>query len=406
MPTFYYRARDKAGKIVSGEVEAISADEIKESLFREGMIPLVVHEVHAGSFSLDKITRLFYRVRHEELMIFTRQFYTLFKAGVSMDTILTSMTKQVSSPLLKKALVKIRADVAAGATLAQAFGRHPSVFDQLYVSMIAAGEEAGILEDVLRQLSTLLEKDYEIKKGVKNAKMYPKIVITVLILAIAFLMAYVVPKFTAFYAHYDAKLPLPTLILIGASDFVRGYWYVVLGVVGTVLFFFGRYYRTKTGRFKIDRFRLQMPVFGQLNLKVANARFARILAALYRSGLHMPRCLEVVSNVIGNEAYAREVREIKDEIQKGATLSEAMGRKSSFPNVMVETASVGEQAGALDELLSTIADHFELEVSYTVKNLTTLLEPLLLVGIFGIVLLLALAIFLPIWNLSAVIGHH
>lgn len=405
MPTFYYRARDKEGKLVSGEVEAVSADELKEGLFREEMIPLLVREMRTGSFSIERITSKFKHVRHEDLMIFTRQFFTLFKAGVSMDTILGSMAKQVKSDLLKNALVRIRADVAAGSTLSQAFSRHPRIFDDLYVSMIAAGEEAGILEDVMRQLSTLLEKDFEIKKGVKNATLYPKIVITVLILAVTFLMTYVIPKFSAFYGHYGAQLPLPTLILIGTSNFVRGYWYVVLGILALAGFLFVRYYRTKTGRLKIDRFRLQIPVFGPLNQKVAAARFSRILAALYRSGLHMPRCLEVVASVIGNEAFAREVREVKDDIQKGATLSESMSRRKYFPDIMVETASVGEKAGALDELLTTIADHYDLEVSYTVKNLTTLLEPLLLIGIFGMVLLLALAIFLPIWNMSALIKH-
>ncbi len=406
MPTFYYRARDKEGKLVSGEVEASSAEELKEGLFHEEMIPLVVRELKVGGISIEAVTRIFKRVKHEDLMVFTRQFYTLFKAGVSMDTILSSMAKQVGSVVLKNALVRVRADVAAGATLAQALARHPRIFDELYTSMIAAGEEAGILEDVLRQLSTLLEKDFEIKKGVKNAMLYPKIVITVLVLAIGFLMTYVVPKFTAFYGHYGAALPLPTLILITASNFVRGYWYVVLGVITLAIILFVRYYRTKTGRYKIDSFRLQMPVFGQLNQKVAAARFSRILAALYKSGLHMPRCLEVVAGVIGNEAFAREVREVKDDIQKGATLSESMGRRKYFPGVMVETASVGERAGALDELLTTIVDHYDLEVSYTVKNLTTLLEPLLLIGIFGMVLLLALAIFLPIWNMSSVISHR
>ena len=226
------------------------------------------------------------------------------------------------------------------------------------------------------------------------------------ILAVSFLMTYVVPKFTKFYGSYRAELPLPTVILIGFSNFVRGYWFIVLGIVIGVVILFIRYYRTKTGRFKIDRLRLQMPVLGPLNQKVGAARFARILAALYRSGLHMPRCLEVVAGVIGNEAFSREVHQIRDDIQKGATLSEAMSRRKYFPMVMIETTSVGERAGALDELLTTIADHYDLEVSYTVKNMTTLLEPLLLVGIFGMVLLLALAIFLPIWNMSSVIGHH
>lgn len=403
MPNFYYRARDKTGKLVTGEIESVSANELKEALSSEEMIPLMVREVKPMAFSLTKLTDFFVRVRYEELMIFTRQFYTLFKAGVSMDTILASMSRQVSSKKLQNTLTRIRTDVASGATLSQAFARHPKVFDELYVSMLAAGEEAGILEDVLRQLSVLLAKDYEIRKGLKNAMLYPKIVVTVLVLAISFLMAYVVPQFASFYKHYDAELPLPTLILIGMSNFVRNYWFLALGVILLAGYFFGRFYRTKTGRFKIDQIRLSIPVFGELNLKVANARFSRILAALYRSGLRMPRCLEVVANVIGNEAFAKEVRQLRDDIQKGATLSESMAKRRYFPGIMVETTTVGEKAGALDELLNTIADHFDLEVSYNIKNLTALLEPLLLIGIFGMVLLLALAIFLPIWNLSTVV---
>jgi type II secretory pathway component PulF len=221
MSTFYYRARDKTGKLISGEVEAVSGDELKESLFREEMIPIVVREVKASAFSFDKLVNFFRRVKHEDLMIFTRQFYTLFKAGVSMDTILGSLTKQVKNPLLSNALTRIRSDVAAGATLSQAFGRHPKIFNGLYVAMLTAGEEAGILEGVLRQLTTLLERDFEIQKGVKNAMLYPKIVISVLVLAIVFLMSYVVPKFSSFYGHYGAKLPLPTMILITSSNFVR-----------------------------------------------------------------------------------------------------------------------------------------------------------------------------------------
>jgi len=403
MPTYRYKARDKSGELVTGEIEAISAEELKESLYREGLIPLSV--ITAGSsFSLDAITAKFHRVKDEDMMIFVRQFYTLFKAGVSMDTILATLSKQITSAPLLNAVIRARSDIAAGATLAQAFGRHPTVFNELFVSMLGAGEEAGILEKVLQQLSDLIQKEFEIRKNVKSATLYPKIIITVLVGAVTFLMMFVIPKFTVFYGKYGAELPLPTKLMIGASDFFRGYWYIAFGIVVAIYFLYRRYRATPSGRLKIDRLRFQLPVFGSLNLKVANARFGHIMSALYSSGLAMPRSLEVVANTIGNEAYAREVRQIRDDIHRGATLSEAMQRRTYFPPVVVETTAVGERAGALDEMLSTVADHFDLEVSHMIKNLTTLLEPLLLVGIFGMVALLALAIFLPIWNLSRVVG--
>lgn len=402
MPTFQYRARDREGVLITGEIDALSADELKEGLFREGMIPLEVREVRAG-LSLQGVSGFFGRVRADELMVFTRQFHTLFKAGVSMDTIFSTMARQAASRSLSNALVRVRSDLASGSTLAQALSRHPRIFNELYVSMISAGEEAGILETVLKNLSDLLERDYAIQKNIKGATLYPKIVITVLVLAVVFLMTYVVPKFVQFYSTYGAELPLPTRIVIFISNFLRNYWFVGIGVVVGLFVVYRRVYNTKVGRLKIDEIRFRIPVFGPLNLKVANARFGHILSALYRSGLAMPRSLEVTANVLGNAAIALEVLRVRDDIQKGTTLSEALSHQTYFPPVIVETTAVGERAGALGEMLSTLAEHYELEVSHTVKNLTTLLEPILLLFIFGFVLLLALAIFLPIWNLSSVV---
>ena len=404
MPTFHYRARDKEGVLITGEIEASSAEELKEGLFRENMVPLDVREASSASFSMKSITQWFSRVKPDEIMLFTRQFYTLFKAGVSMDTILSTMVKQLQGRTLRNALIRVRADVAAGATLAQAFGRHPSIFNEMYVSMLAAGEEAGILEEVLNNLSDLLQKDYEIQKNVKGATLYPKIVIVVLLCAVAFLMTFVIPKFVQFYGRYGAELPLPTQILIGISTFARSYWYVVIGMAAILVISYRRFYASKVGRLKVDTLKFQMPVFGQLNLKVANSRFGHILSALYQSGLSMPRSLEVVSSVIENYAFAIEVRKVKDEIQRGSSLSEALSHQTYFPPVVIETTAVGERAGALGEMLSTVAEHYDIEVAQTVKNLTTLLEPILLVGIFGMVTLLALAIFLPMWNMSAVVS--
>ncbi|MFH1830851.1 MAG: type II secretion system F family protein [Pseudomonadota bacterium] len=404
MPTFYYKARDKNGVLMTGEIEAVSAQELKENLFSEGMVPLDVREVSKGEFSLESATFFFCRVKAEDVMMFTRQFYTLFKAGVSMDAILGAMAKQMQSNSLRNALIRIRADVSSGSTLARAFGRHPKIFNELYVSMLAAGEEAGILEEVLKQLSELLAKEFEIKKNVKGATLYPKIVLTVLVGAVTFLMMYVVPKFVSFYGRYGAELPLPTRIMIAISTIFHDYWFILLAGLVVIIILYRRFYKSQVGRMKVDIFRFKVPVFGPLNLKVANARFGHIMAALYRSGLAMPRSLEVVADVIGNSAYALEVRKIREEIQRGATLSEAISHQNYFPPVIVESTAVGERAGALGDMLSTVADHFDTEVNHTIKNLTTLLEPFLLVAIFGMVALLALSIFLPIWNMSTVIS--
>jgi type II secretory pathway component PulF len=304
---------------------------------------------------------------------------------------------------LRNVISKIRTDVAAGSTLAQAFGRHPHVFNELYVSMLKTGEEAGILEKVLSEVVKLMEKEEEIKKGIKAATLYPKIVIVVLVIAVTVLMVVVAPKFVSFYKNYNAELPFVTQLLISVSNAIRSYWPIVLAGILACFYAYKRYYATKSGRLKIDEFRFRLPVLGELTSKVVIARFSRILASLYKSGLPMPRSIEVVSNVIGNEAFAFEVRKLGDAIQKGSTMADAMVQLKYFSPVLIETTAVGERTGALDEMLSAIADHYELEVSHSIKNLTTLLEPILLIVIFGMVAFLALAIFLPIWSLSSVV---
>ncbi|MBI2345931.1 MAG: type II secretion system F family protein [Deltaproteobacteria bacterium] len=404
MPRFAYKVRDKKGALVSGEAEASTLVAMQEDLFRQGMIPLTVREVKPGGLSAASLLWWTQRVSPEDLMVFTRQFHTLFRAGVSMDTILATLSKQAQSKVLRTALSRIRSDIANGESLNRAFSRHPRVFNDLYVSMLAAGEEAGILEQTLSELAKLIEKEDSIHRNIKSATLYPKIVLVVLIGSVVILMTFVIPKFQTFYGHYSAELPLPTQIMITTSNVVRRFWWIVGAAVIGSWILYRRYYATRTGRFQIDTLRFKFPVFGELNKKVANSRFGHILAALYKSGLPMPRSLEVVATVIGNEAYALEVRMIRDAIQKGSTLSSAMLQQSYFSPVMVETTAVGERTGALDEMLMAVADHYELEVSHTIKNLTTLLEPIMLVGIFGVVAVMALAIFLPIWNMSRVVG--
>ncbi|MBI2343418.1 MAG: type II secretion system F family protein [Deltaproteobacteria bacterium] len=403
MAKFSYRARDQNGALVVGEAEAVSVAAMQEGLFEQGLIPIAVKEAGDGVVSVDVVMRWFSRVKMDELMVFTRQFYTLFRTGVSIDTILSTLAKQAMGKTFRTAIERIRGDVGRGASLAQAFRQHPRVFDDLYVSMIAAGEEAGILEQTLQELVTLIEKEEAIKKNIKSATLYPKIVVTVLVGAVGVLMTVVIPKFEQFYGHYKADLPFATQTLMAISHFASDFWWLVMLLFVAVFILFKRYQASQSGRYQIDQLRFRFPVFGALNVKIANARFGHILSALYRSGLPMSRSLDVVSRVIGNEAFALEVRQISDDIQRGMGLADAMQQREYFPPVVVETTAIGEQAGSLDEMLTAVAHHFDLEVGHTIKNLTTLLEPLLLIGIFGMVTLMALAIFLPIWNMSSVV---
>ena len=397
---FAYRARDQRGQLVTGRMEAENIKGVEHVISRQGLIPLQVKESSQSVFQLPRWQDLLVRVTLEDLIVFTRQFYTLFKSGMNMGAILQTLLRQSNNKHLKEAVRGIHSDVSAGSSLGVAFGKHSKIFPQIYASLIAAGEKAGILEEVLKHMATLLEKEHTLKSGIKSATLYPKIVMGVMAISTYILMTVVVPKFAKFYAHYGASLPLPTRMMMGMSSFVTDYWYIVFGVALIGFFLFRRFARTPRGRLWLGELKFKLPVFGNLEMKVVNARFCHLLAALYRSGLSMPKSLEIVSATIENGAFVQDVKLVASDIGRGETLSEAMVHCRHFSPILVEAIAIGEKSGSLDEMLFGIGDHYDVEVEHTLKNLTTLLEPIMLVLIFGMVTLMALAIFLPIWNMS------
>lgn len=406
MPHFVYKARDSQGLLVTGGLDAVGPAELRTALSERGLIPVSIQAATRGFLTtfLEKLTKK--GVKPEEVLVMSRQFYTLFKAGMSMEAVLGTLARQTDNPTLKDALQRIRSGVSSGTGLSKSFAEYPGIFGDLYISMLAAGEEAGILEVVLKNLCGLLEKEMEIKSSVGSATLYPKIVIFVLVGAFMVIMTFVIPKFASFFAHFDAELPLPTRIMMGVSDFMRGYWYVIALVAGVGWFIFKRYSRTARGKIKIGELAFKLPVFGMLGIKVANSRFCHILSALYRSGLPMTRCLEITSGTIENGAFHREVQILMSEVTKGKTISSSMAGCRYFTPVIVDATAVGEQTGSLDEMLEAMGGHYDMEVSHTIKNLATLLEPILLFFIFGMVTLFALAIFLPIWGMSKAVSGH
>jgi type IV pilus assembly protein PilC len=407
MPQFFYKARDPQGMPVSGSLDAASIDEVQQSLGERGLIPISVRQA-SGGFDFSSFSKIFQeRIAPEEMLVMTRQFYTLFKAGMSMEAVFATLVKQATNKRLKESLQRIRNSLGAGSSLSKAFAGQKEVFGELYTSMLAAGEEAGILEGVLGNISQILEKEMQINSSVKSATMYPKIVVFVLVGAMMVVMTVVVPKFASFFAHYKAELPLPTRMLMGFSNFVTSYWYIALGIVLFCVFAYKRYAKTSRGKLKLGDLRLRMPVFGMLNTKVANSRFCHILSALYRSGMSMTRALEITAGTIDNGAFHREMDFLRMEVTQGKTLSEGMANCKYFTPIIVDATAIGEKTGALDEMLESMGSHYDIEVQHTVKNLTTLLEPFMLFMIFGMVTVFALAIFLPIWNMSrAVSGRH
>ncbi len=406
MNRYSYRARNQIGVLVQGEMEAESEEELGKTFASQGLMPVAVKNLSKG-FNFNMKINLTPPVKQEEVLVLTRQFYTLFKAGMSMESIIGTLLRQTTNKRMIEVLQLVRSRISSGESLAKAFSGFPDVFTELYVSMLAAGEEAGILEEVLKNVAELTEKELQIKGSIKSATMYPKIVIFVLAGAMMVIMTFVVPKFASFFAHYKAELPLPTRILMAFSHFTVNYWYILLISLGVLVFIYKRYAATQRGKLRIGKLRFKTPVFGLLNIKIANSRFCHILGALYRSGLPITRCLEITGRTIDNAAFEREVNILQDSVMKGRSLAEGMGQCHYFTPIIVDATAVGEKTGSLDEMLESMGNHYDLEVQHTIKNLTTLLEPFLLFFLFGMVTVFALAIFLPIWNISkAVTGSH
>ena len=403
MSFFEYRARDPNGLLVTGRLESSGIEAVRVLLSDQGLIPIRV-AAESRQIRIPHKFQFFKKVQPQEILMLTRQFHTLFRAGMSMESLLATLSRQTKNKTLAETLQHIRTDVQGGSTLAKAFAKHPAIFSELYTSMIAAGEEAGILEVVLEQLSTLLEKEEQLKSNVKSATLYPKIVIFVLLMATVVIMTVVMPKFAAFYGHYKAELPLPTRILMTTSHLIRDYVWMWIFVGAGLWFAVQRYYGTVRGRLRIDKWKWQLPVFGSLGQMVGNARFAHIIAALYRSGMSVTRALSIAEKVMDNEAICREIRSVVADVEKGQTISNAMRRCHYFAPILIETTAIGEKTGSLDTMLEGLGKHYDEEVAHTLKNLTTLLEPFLLFFIFGMVSLFALAIFLPIWNMSRVVS--
>jgi type II secretory pathway component PulF len=402
MPLFLYRARDKSGALVTGSLEAASMNEIEASLDRMGLIPIKVMS-GKGSFKLKTLKRYFEKIPPQELIIFSRQLATLFGAGVPLTKALFTLERQASAEAFSRIVKTLREDIEAGSGLATALRKHPAVFPELYASMIEAGEAGGILEEVLRRLAAMLEKNSENRAKIKSATLYPKIVVSGLAVAVIILMSFVVPRFSQLYSSFKIELPLPTRVLIAISDFALSFRYLFLAGAATLFIALKAFLRTERGKDLWDRSILKIPIFGPLILKSVLSRFSRVLGSLYRSGLPILQSLDIVSRAVDNRLIASEVKRIEGEVRAGRPLSEELGKSGKFPPMVVQMVGVGEDTGNLDEMLDKVSEYYDQEVDASIRNLAATLEPVLLAFIFAVVLFLALAIFMPMWDIIKVV---
>ena len=404
MLTFAYQARDTAGKMISGVQEGINEENAINTLMGRGLMVLSIQQ-KAGS----KITRAKIKVSGTDLVIFTRQLATMVDAGLPLVGGLTALFEQADSKKqagLRRVIGEVSASVQDGSTFNESIAKHPQIFNRLYISMVRAGESGGMLSEVLDRLAGFLEATERLRKKVKSAMTYPVIVISIALAITTFLIVKVVPVFGSIFADFGAKLPAPTQFLIDLSDFMRSYWYMIIGVIVGVFYAIRAWVASKSGAETWDRWKLKLPVFGPLTHKVCMTRFARTFAQLLRSGVPILEVLQIVGDTSGNSVVTNALRGVSNDVEKGDQLTIALGRQTIFPPMMLRMVSAGEATGKIDTMLEKMADFWDEEIEATLSALTSLLEPLLIVVLGLIVGGIVIAMFLPIFKLNDVVSAN
>lgn len=399
MPFFQYTARTVEGSTVSGTTEALNASIAARILREQGLTPTLINEGGSSAAASGKLKGKSGRVRLDDLVVFSRQFSTMIRAGLPLIEVLNILAEQSEKVALRKVLQSIEHDVGGGASLAEALGKHPAVFDTFFVSMVKAGEASGTLDSILDQVAIYLEKAVSIQRKVKSAVMYPTAVSGVALIITVFLLAFVVPTFKSIFSDLGGDLPFVTKIIIALSNLILHRFYIIIGVIIVAVFFFRQWYKTQSGKMAIDRLKLKLPVFGPLFLKVAISRFTRTLGTLIRSGVNILSALDIVSTTSGNLVIEEALIKTKASIQSGETFSKPLVECGVFPPMVTRMIDVGERTGALEGMLTKIADFYEDQVDAMVAGLASLIEPMLIVFLGVVVGFIVIAMYLPMFDM-------
>lgn len=402
MPVYNYTAVDGEGKSVKGVVDAESEKAAGEKLRKAGVYLSSIREAAGGRRS--RLGLPFTGVSAAELAVTTRQFSTLISSGLTLESSLAALAEQSEDQKLGEALSRVRERLAEGSSLHAALGEHPAVFSDLYVNMVRAGETSGTLDVVLGRLADFLEKQTELASKVRGAMIYPAIMFLVGAAVLAFMMTFVIPRVSDIFETSGKALPLVTVILVGASDFLRHNFALLLLLSAAALFAAGRYVRTPGGRRFADRALLRIPVLGKVFSKVTVARFTRTLSTLLSGGIPLLDSIEVSGAVLGNSFYSDRLGEVRARVAEGAALGSCLAATGIFPPLMVRMVSVGEEAGEMETMLSKVADMYDSQVDSTLSALTSLLEPVMILVMGAVMGFMVFAILLPVLNLTSTIG--
>lgn len=405
MPVFQYKGRNNQGLAVDGVIEANSADAVATQLLNTGVTPIDITQSKQDkksskgnsfniNFSKNKQPSL------DDLVLFSRQMYTLMHAGVPIIRSITGLADTTRNLVLKDALQNVRSEIEAGHELSTALAQYPDIFSSLFVSMVQVGENTGNLDDVFIQISGYLEREKNTRDQIKAAMRYPTFVLIAITIAMFIINIFVIPTFAKVFAGFKAELPLPTRILLGISEFTVNYWYVIAGIM-LITFFSIRYYiKTEKGHWQWDRFITRIPIIGSIIMRATLARFARSFAMALTAGVPLVTGLALVSRAVDNAYVGGHIADMRNGIERGDTLTRTATATDMFTPLVIQMLTVGEETGNVDEMLIEVADFYDREVDYDVKNLTSAIEPILIVFIGIMVLVLALGVFLPMWDLA------
>jgi type IV pilus assembly protein PilC len=355
-----------------------------------------------SGLQLSNIRERFSPIKAPELILFTKQFKTMFDAGVSMMNMLGILEAQTENLKLRRILGTMHQDIKEGASLYEAFSKHKKVFSPLYCSMIRAGEASGALPEVLERLIYIIEHEHKVKSDIKSALTYPIIVVVFLFTAFLVLITQVIPKFVNIFKNAGLTLPLPTQICLLIYDFLSNYWYIIIGGVALIVIFLFYYLKTEQGKFTRDTLLMRLPLLGPLFTKSAVSRFASIFSILQSSGVDVLDSMDILAGTIGNAAVARELEGLKDSLAEGRGIAGPLGKAKYFTPMLINMVAIGEESGKLEGMLRDVAEHYDTEVEYSMKKLSEAIGPLLTVGLAAVVGFFALAIFLPMWDLTRI----
>lgn len=405
MPVYAWKGKAPGGAVQSGELTLGTKDEVQQYLRRKRIIASQIKERGGGSMRIPALKR---GVGIRDLVIFTRQFSTMVNAGLPLVQCLDILSKQSENPTFGRIIAEVRNDVESGSTLAEALGKRQKAFDSLYVNMVDAGEAGGILDDILARLAGYLEKAEALRRKVKSALTYPAVVLIVALGATTFMLLFIIPTFAKIFADFGGELPLPTRIVMGMSNFLKGFWWAIILFFAALVFTIKRFYKTERGRLKVDALLLRMPVLGQILRKASIARFTRTLGTMISSGVPILTALDITARTAGNKIIENAILATKGSIGEGETIAAPLRDSKVFPPMVVQMISVGEETGALDKMLDKIANFYDEEVNVAVDTLTSIIEPVMIVVMGSLVGGMVIAMYMPMFKLINVVagpGH-